>query len=275
MEFNNLNSSIQRALIVASKFGFISKDIFWKFLTKPNLSYKYEVWNKLLATGFLKEFNRLGIDKSYYSLSKKGLTFLNDAGFEKVCQVHPLHIEHDEIVMNFTLGCEQGNLILQNWLTDRLLRQSSPARQLELTGSLFDKLPDLFFALNVERSKINCVLEVERTRKNKARYDHLVLSYAKKNSLNLVVIAYNDRYVRKSILASMKRLGYPQGSKPIVFCRIKDILEQPHQFEIEVGENKISLNQYVKNIQSMVSKRPENQTIKNSAQNSGEFKEVA
>ena len=94
-------------------------------------------------------------------------------------------------------------------------------------------------------------------------------------SLNLVLVAYNDRYVVKSIEASVKRLGYPQSARPMAFCRIKDILENPLDFEIEIDGNKIKFAEYVQHIRKLVAKRPEYLTRKNSDSDSGKSKAAA
>jgi hypothetical protein len=275
VKFSEEHPSIQKALIVAAKFGFIRKETFWKYLTKSNVSYKYDLWNRLIKTGYLKEYNRVGVAENYFCLTKAGILKMTEQGLKVVCKTHPLHFEHDEIVMNFTLSAERENLINDNWYTDRMLRHYMAYELNEKIGRPLDKLPDLLFELKIPNINIECALEVERSRKSKVRYDSLVLSYAKDKKIGLVLIAYSDRYVINSIKKSVLNLGYPQELRPIVFCKIKDVLENPSSFEVEVGNNKINFNNYIENIRRLAHQKTENENIKNSVKNSAETDHAA
>ena len=275
MNFTKEHKVIQKSLLVAAKFGFLRKETFWNFLTSPNVSYKYDLWNYLMGTGYLTKYDRVGVAENYYCLSKKGISLLKDQGLEIVCRAHPLHFEHDEIVATFALACEKAQLIHDNWSTDRMLRHYLLQDQIQKLGRALDKLPDLLFDLNIENLKIECALEVERTRKSKTRYDSFVLSYAKDKNIGFVLVAYNDIYVLKSIQDSIRRLGYPQTARPIAFCRIKDLLEYPSEFEIEISGHKIKFDQYIKNFRQIVNKTPEDLNTKKSVLNSGDSKAAA
>lgn len=268
MNFKKEPKAIQRALLVMTKFGFLRKETFWNYLTTPNMSYKYDLWNRLMDSGFVVEYKRIGVAENYYCLSKRGISLMRDQGFITVCKAHPLHFEHDDIIMTFALACENAQLIQDDWSTDRMLRHYLPKEQVDQFGRVFDKLPDLIFNLNIENFKIECALEVERSRKSKARYDAFVLSYAKDKNFGLVVVAYNDRYVVRSIEDAIKRLGYPQSTRPIVFCRIKDLLETPTEFELQMGNSKILFSQYIENFRKIAVQRAEIQDRKNSVLNS-------
>lgn len=265
MSFKKEPKAIQRALLVATKFGFLRKETFWKYLTTPNTSYKYDLWNRLMASGYLTEYRRVGVAENYYCLSKRGISLMRDQGLMTVCKAHPLHFEHDEIVMTFALANENAGLVKEGWSTDRMLRHYLPKEQIDHFGRVFEKLPDLLFNLNIENFKIECALEVERSRKSKARYDAFVLAYAKDKNTGLVVVAYNDRYVVKSIEDAIRRLGYPQSARPIVFCRVNDLLEKPTQFELQMGNSKIPFDRYIENFRKIAIQRTENQDRKNSA----------
>ncbi len=275
MKFKDEPKAIQRALLVATKFGFLPKEIFWNYLTTPNTSYKYDLWNRLMTSGCLAEYKRVGVAENYYCLSKRGISVMRDQGFITVCKAHPLHFEHDEIVMTFALACENAGLIKDSWNTDRMLRHYLPKEQIDQFGRVFEKLPDLIFNLNIENFKIECALEVERSRKSKARYDAFVLSYAKDKNIGLVIVAYNDNYVVKSIEDAIKRLGYPQSARPIVFCRIKDLLETSTEFELQLGTSKIQFSEYIENFRKIASQRTENQDRKNSVSNSAKSEVAA
>jgi hypothetical protein len=275
MTFAQEPKAIQKALLVASKFGFLRKETFWNYLTTPNVSYKYDLWNHLMASGYLAEYNRIGVSKNYYGLSIKGTRLLGDLGYQPVAKAHPLHFEHDEIILNFTLACEKDGLIKDSWQTERVVKQLSAVEQVKLTGAVLEKIPDLIFQPNIEKRRYLFALEVERTRKSKSKYDAFVLAYSRHKNIGLVLVAYKDEYIKRSILESMRRLGYRQGLQPIGFCKISDMISQPSNFEMTVNSEKITFNEYVENLKAIVAKRPEKSPEIHSGKNSGDFSEAA
>lgn len=275
MSFKNEPRAIQKALLVAAKFGFLRKETFWNYLTTPNVSYKYDLWNQLMSSGYLAEYNRVGISKDYYSLSLKGVRTMGDLGFRPVGRAHPLHFEHDEIILNFALGCEKEGLIKSSWLTERVARQLSAIEQVKLTGSVLEKIPDLIFQPAVEKLKMLFVLEVERTRKSKRRYDNFVLSYGRHQNIGLVLVAYKDEYIKRSILESMRRLGYQQGQQPIGFCKLSEIINQSSDFQMTINSQQIGFKTYIENLKSIVAKQPEKSPEFHSGKNSGISGEAA
>lgn len=275
MSFSEEPKAIQKALLVAAKFGFLRKETFWKYLTTPNISYKYDLWNRLMESGYLAEYDRLGISKDYYSLSARGVRMMGDLGFEPVGRAHPLHFEHDEIILNFALACEKSGLIKSSWQTERVVRQLSAIDQIKLMGAILEKIPDLVFQPAVEKLKVLFALEVERTRKSKRRYDNFVLSYGRHKNIGLVLVAYKDEYIKRSILESMKRLGYQQGKQPIGFCKLSAIINQPDDFEIMINSERIGFKAYIENLKLIMAKQPEKTPEIHSGKNSGISNEAA
>ncbi|GIL16311.1 MAG: hypothetical protein BroJett040_00620 [Oligoflexia bacterium] len=275
MSFQSEPKPIQKALVVAAKFGYLRKEIFWKYLTSTNQSYKYELWGRLLKSGYLREYNRIGVAQHFYSLSKKGLSLLRDQGYVPIGRAHPLHFEHDDVVMNFVLAAENSDLIRSEWVTERMLRSMKASAQVNNWGRVFDKLPDALFEINLEQIKIQGALEVERTRKVKKRYDAFVLAYAKHQQIDFVLVAYHDSYVVHSIQDSMNRLGYPQRTRPILFCKINDLMSFPAAFDLEIENRKIKFHEYVQNMQSLARSRLETETRSHSGNFSGHNGEAA
>lgn len=266
MRLDDLHKSIRLALIVIARFGFINRTIFFKYLGTDGKTQKYKIWKLFIKTGFVKSYQRIGVAEDYYSLSRKGLLFLSENGIRPVSKSHPLHFEHDEIAMGFAVACERNELIKSDWCPDKELRQLKPTEILSRYGTSFEKIPDLIFNIKTfNEFKICCAFEVERSRKSKQRYDSMVLNYAKQKNVNLILIAYKDRYVVNSILKSVKRLDYPQSSKPFVFCRISEVLENPSRFLINVGGNQISFDKYIENIRSLSQKKGNELSGKDSA----------
>lgn len=270
MRFHQEPKPIQKALMVAAKFGFLRKETFWKYLTTPNISYKYELWNKLMASGYFSAFNRLGVSENYFYLTKRGLRIINDIGFQPVTKVHPLYFEHDEIILNFALSCEAKGLIKDNWMTEKVARQLTSVDQIKYTGSVLDKIPDLIFEPSFKYQRLNCAFEVERTRKSKARYDNFVLSYNRQKSIGLVLIAYKDEYIKRSILESVKRLGYPQDQRPMVFSKISNVIASSSNFEMSLNSKKINFDEFIENMKMIDANLPEKSPEIHSGKNYGQ-----
>lgn len=275
MRFEKEPKAVQNALCVAAKFGFLRKETFWNYLTTANVSYKYDLWNRLMESGYLAEFNRIGLSKNYYSLSKKGFRIAEEMGLNPVAKGHPLHFEHDEIILNFALSCENAGLIKGSWLTERVARQLSAVEQAKLTGSVLEKVPDLLFEPKIERHNLLFALEVERTRKSKIRYDSFVLSYNRHRNIGLILVAHKDEYIKKSILESARRLGYPKDQRPIAFCKISEIIKSPNNFEMIINSEKINFSNYVDNLKSITANRPEKVPENHYGKNSGNFEVAA
>lgn len=259
MKLSQYHTSIQQALIITAKFGFISREIFNRHITPLNhRSYKYKQWMSLIGTGFLKSYSRTGVAEDYYSLSRRGYSFMKDNGFNVVSKAHPLHFEHDGIVMNFTVASELAGLIEPDWWTEKNFRQADRPEQIRNFGYQLEKLPDLLFKIKLGNRFLNCAFEVERSRKSKNEYDSIVLSYLKDKVVNMIYVAYKDRYIRDSFLKSIKRLSYPQGLRPFVFCKIGEVLDNSTGFKLEVADSVIAFDQYVKNMKNLSQKNEDN-----------------
>ena len=243
-----LSPITQRAVIVAGRFGFISRDIFWKHISRRQKSENYANWKRLTDLGIFK-VNRLST--RYLQLSRTGIQILQQMDGEYVGPAHPLYFDHDELVMGLALACENAGLIKANWQGDAVIRGQTNEERVQLLGSNSDKIPDLVFDLNVQGAKIRVALEVERARKSLHRIDSLVLSYMEMRAVDLVLIACSDRYIEQRIRDSIKKLGYPQTSRPMAFCKLGGLAERPDSFPIQLSGNVICFDKFVTNLRKL------------------------
>jgi hypothetical protein len=244
----NLNASTLRAIEVTGRFGFLSRENFWRHITKRQKSENYVSWKRLTQSGLFKAYR--GSDQHLY-LSRSGIQVLQERDASYVGKAHPMYFEHDEILMSVALACENAGLIKPTWACDAVIRKLSNVDKVRLLAAHGEKIPDLVFDLNVDGDRARVALEVERTRKSAARYDSLVLSYLTMRAVDLVLIAYNDAYTEKQIRHSIKRLGYPQGNRPMAFCKIKDLIDNPSSFPMQLGGNLIGFDRFVSNLRSL------------------------
>jgi hypothetical protein len=237
-----------RTLYVAGRFGFVSRNIFWNHISRRQKSENYSNWAKLLASGLLKPYQA---SAQHLCLSRAGIRVLQESNGDYVGKAHPMYFPHDELVMAVALACENADLIRATWTNDAVLRAMPTIGQVQLLGAKAEKIPDLVFDLKVGGESTRVALEVERTRKSIARYDTLVLSYMQMRSIDLVIIAFNDRYTEKQIKSSIRKLGYPQSVRPIAFCKIADLNLNPSSFLISIGETVIAFNKFVENLRKI------------------------
>jgi len=115
------------------------------------------------------------------------------------------------------------------------------------------KIPDLIFDLNVPNKNIRCALEIEKSRKALHRYDQLVLSYAQMSSIELVVIAYNDRYTEQGIKKSLQKFRSLLSGSAFAFCKIGDMAENPSRFVLSLNDNLNRFDIFVQNLKAMES----------------------
>lgn len=276
MKLEDFHKSIRMSLIVIARFGFINKSLFFKHLTTENVSHKYYLWRTFLGSGLVQTYRRIGVAEDYYCLTRKGHIILREIGIRAVSKGHPLHFEHDEIAMGLVLACENKKLIKADWCPDKLIREMKTFEVQSRFGNNIDKIPDLIFNIDLLNGQsVSCAFEVERSKKSKQRYDSMVLNYSKDKNVSLIFVASNDRYISKSILQSIHKLGYSQSKKPFVFCSIDEIRKDPSRFQIEVGTNKISFEKYVENIRQLSSGKTQNLTTQNCGKNYAKIKGAA
>ena len=242
------NENVNRALKTAGKFGFISQAVFWNHICRLKKSENYRNWQYLLNSSYFRHY---ALPYRHLYVSRKGILALQETNNICTGKANPVQFEHDELVMTMALACENDGLIKSDWLPDRTLKEIPNLDFARICGVRLKKIPDLVFDLNLQHELKRCAVEVERTRKSRDRYDSLVLSYKQMKNIDLVIIVYNDRYTENSIRYSIKKLGYPQNTRPFAFCRIGDVKQNPSSFQLTVDQNIINFKELVTNMQAM------------------------
>ncbi|MGZ3749392.1 MAG: hypothetical protein ACXVCD_18800 [Pseudobdellovibrionaceae bacterium] len=252
MDFYQESKCIQKSLMVLAKFGYLRREFFWNYLSANSRSCKFRSWKLLHKTGYLEAYKRSFIGEDVFKLSKRGKRILANAGIQPVSAAHPLHFEHDDNVAHFALAAAQKGLIDSNWLSEKVLRQSSPQDVTQVFGSDLYKLPDLVFDIPLQGQHLRVAFEIERTRKSQMRYDGLVNAYAKTSGIHLVLIAFNDRSVFELIRVAARRLHYPQESRPIAFCKISELHNNWTNFPMRIGDQTLRFEQYIENLKRIL-----------------------
>ena len=251
--FENLNRTQKQIMLMIAKFGYINKRLYLSHMDKTSEAYKYRAWSSLEKYNFITTYKNYECLTNYFHLTRRGLMLMRNIGVDPVTKVHPIYFEHDNAVMKFVMAFTAAGLIKENWLNDAVLKRYSNVQVYELLQTDQIKLPDLFFEINVPQPKLTIALEVERSPKSQVRYDSMILGYLKAKKVDLVLVVHKNNYIKNAVLHSAKRLGY--GQRPIGFIDYSDFCANPKAAVISLGENKISLAEYFKNIQRMVDKK--------------------
>jgi len=253
MEFFELPEFIQSVLKFISKSGYLRKSFYFDYLSPKSRSTKFRNWKIILDSRYVIPYNRSFIGEDVYKLSKRGKRILSNSGIEFVSAAHPLHFDHDDLAIQFALACQQSKIISPNWNLERTLR----SRQKDNFHD--SKLPDLTFEIPLIQNSLHAVLEVERTRKSKSRYDDFILGYRNVTDTDLILIAYKDESIRKHIQISAQRFQHPQDQRPLAFCKLSDLRENPTNFLMQFERSEIYFSQYIQNLHKLSASLHQNQ----------------
>lgn len=253
MEFLELPVFIQSVLRFISKSGYLRKSFYFNYLSPKSRSTKFRNWKLILESGYITPYNRSFIGEDVYKLSKRGKRILSNSGIEFVSATHPLHFDHDDIAIQFALACQQSKIISPNWNLERSLRIN------QKDSFQNTKIPDLVFEIPLFQKSFHAVLEVERTRKSKSRYDNFVLGYRKRANADLILIAYKDESIRNHIQGSARKFQHPQDQQPIAFCKLSDLRDNPTSFKMLFDRSEIGFSQYIQNLYKLSAIHRQNQ----------------
>lgn len=230
--------AIKKAILTTAKFGFLSKSIFDEQIANGSRVYRWMLWKKLLSLDLFEYHRDNYLKNEIIKFSPRGLTKVvlreEFKSLKTVSAPSMQNISHDEIVMRFVLHNEKENLIY------RCIPESYFKKQQLSNYTVFDdgkkkKYPDLIFNLNIQDAKIRVALEVERTRKRSKSYKSFVSAYANIPELDFVIVACVTKGVKKALNEAMTLTKYPRHIRPIAFCRLNELVENPSDFSLEIN----------------------------------------
>ena len=124
------------AIEFASKFGFLTQEIFFEFLCPRSRARKYDNWNSLLENGYFVASQR---NPKVLYFTKKGFA---SAGALSVKRRYYYYVEHDSVAAKVLLQLESTGQVIRSW-TEAELR-ASPWEAISVLGASDTvKLPDL------------------------------------------------------------------------------------------------------------------------------------
>lgn len=195
------DSIIKQAQEFTARWGFLTRDLFFKFFCEKQRSQKFEYWNRLVGTGL---FVKSKSNSEVLFLSRKSRSLF--AGESRPSRFH-VFIDHDAIVADVLLTLEQLDLVREYWLEDELMRDPPLAYRVLGADKVY-RIPDLVFDLKTPTGgQVRCVLEIEKTLKTSARYERMALAYGDYDHINLVLFgcesSYTESIIKRSFSASL------------------------------------------------------------------------
>jgi hypothetical protein len=189
----NLDETIiKNAQQFTARWGFLTRDLFFKFFCSKQRSQQFNYWNRLIGSGF---FVKSKANSEVLFLSKNSRKVF---GSESRPSRFHAFIDHDEIIADFLLTLETYELIQQYWIEDELIRDPALAYRVLGADKVY-RIPDLIFDLRTPTGQMRCVLEIEKTAKTQARYQKMSLAYSDYSHINLVLFGCENSYIETSI----------------------------------------------------------------------------
>lgn len=235
-----MNSEIIRnAQIFASRWGFLTRDIFFDFICELGRSQNYEYWNHLVASGL---FVRSAASDSVLLLSHKS----RRSNFGKSARPSrlPTYIEHDAIAARYLLTLERTNLISTYWLEDELLRNPTTAYQV-LGAERLHRIPDVVFDLKTATGTLRCALEVEKTAKTHARYSKMALTYLGYKKIGITLFACGNAWTENAVQLAFQGRTFEEKKK--IPGRFQYLDFESHSLEamIRFGSNQMRMKEFL------------------------------
>ncbi len=189
---------IIRALEFTARFGFISQQIFFKYLCPYRRSKQYQLWSGLFSDQLL--IRSRGISETAY-LSPRGRRVVD----AKPVEALPSYlVPHDSIVAEFLLTLESSGLVEQSWTENELKTDSREAYKV-LGGAQLLKYPDLVVQMRSKAGSAKIAVEIERSQKTHVRYSQIALNYVHAQEIGLLVFGCETPALRKAVLSAFSK----------------------------------------------------------------------
>lgn len=176
-----INPEIKRQTILfASRFGFITRDIFFDYFCDLTRSQKYLIWKMLIDERWLLPHQSAHLTAH---LSPKARRQYAPRAVPARSQYF---IEHDAMAAHLALELMRLNIVGRYW-TERELTLFPWETHSVLGCDNLDKVPDLVIDLKAPYGKLRIAIEIERTTKSKHRYDLAALTYLDMKNVDMVI----------------------------------------------------------------------------------------
>ena len=205
MENKNYLEVKDLAIQFVARFGFISNEIFCKYICGLGRTQNFIYFKKLLNEKII--FKCRGPYDVYYLTAKGKKIALNVVATRSI-----FFVEHDLSVVKFLFSLVETGLVLRFWTEPELFGDHSLLYSVLGTDRV-EKSPDLIVDLKSQSGYLRFAIEVERSVKTKQRYDHLALSYLQLKNVQLCLFVCENATIKKSITNSFQEDIFAENNK--------------------------------------------------------------
>lgn len=182
----------KEALNFTSRWGFLSKEIYFKFFCDRNRSKQFRHWQAITKTGYLVKSK---VNDNICYLTLKGRRHLNQQS--QTSRFH-LYIQHDSLVAHFILNLQKQKKIMRYWIESELKSDQIAAYSV-LGAERVDRFPDAVIDVIVDGQVQRYALEIERKVKSRFRYNKMVMHYSYYKKLKGVLFGCDRLSTNKAI----------------------------------------------------------------------------
>lgn len=194
MTFMDRYALIQ-AIHFASRWGFLSRDIYFRHFCKKRRSTQYVYWKNITSSGY---FVRSKVNDRICYITPKAKNILMQESRE--ARFH-IYIEHDSLVADLILNLEQEKKLMLYWTESELKTDLMTAYSI-LGAERVDRFPDAVIDVIVNGKVERFAVEIERKVKSGFRYNKMVMSYSYYKNLRGVLFGCNTFSTIKAIQKS-------------------------------------------------------------------------
>lgn len=235
----------------ATKFGFVTRDLFFEFFCPTKRTQQYEHFNRLVKVG---AFVRSDNDQNLLYLSSRRRRSLP---VKAVPARFPSFIKHDTDVARFLLLAERGKFVSRSWTEQELAIAPWDAQAL-LGSELLAKLPDLLIDLTCNQNRIRIAIEIERTRKSRMRLDRIASSYLGMKSVDLVIYGCETDAIASELKRAFGYVAFRDSDKGPVYFQTSALRRNGLDCEAEVFGRRETLRELLLKLAPSDAKREQN-----------------
>ncbi len=231
-------AQLLQAMQFTARWGFLSKEIYFKHFCHRHLSKQYRQWKMITKSGF---FVRSKVNKNICYLTAKGRKVLKVDG--QPARFH-LYIEHDTLVAELVLTLQREKKIMRYWIESELKSDLMTAYSV-LGGERIDRFPDAVIDVMVGGRVERYAIEIERKVKSNFRYNKMVMSYSNYEKLKGVLFGCNTSSTVKTIQKSFFDSQLAKTDFKIGTYLCDDFKSKGLSSAVETRNNSTKLDQFL------------------------------
>lgn len=243
-----LHPAIWKAIKISARFGFLTKEIFFKHISQSKQTMTYRLWNRLKNDGLFESSGSI-YGWNLFKLSNKGREFARSQGLSVVSRPLYNSILRDMTLMPAVMALETEGLI--NFAVTQAYARDFAGPFFFSVGGKRKRIPSLYFHLNVPPKKVRVAVEYEGTSKNGKYYQQLLREYSVMNHTDMILFICGTTSTEKLIRKVCMTINYRFQSRPLAFANVCDVVKSPAEFPIRLQNRAISFRDFVHEIREI------------------------